>query len=75
MLTQKTLDKINKMGQLKYYKKNLNDLYPNKYPRHHVRDYRSPVKAWNSKIVIKSSEEGHVTEIVYTDGKKSTNTT
>lgn len=74
MLSQKTLNKVKKLGQLMHYKKNDMELYPNKYPRHHVKEYKSPVRAWSSEIVVRNAEEGHVSEIVYTDGKKSKNT-
>ncbi len=66
--------KVEKLGQLMHYKKNHNELYPNKFPRHRVGEYKSPVVAWSSEVVVSHNDGETVKEVKYTDGKKSKNT-
>ena len=70
----KLAKKVEKLGQLMHYKKNPTELHASKFPRHRVGEYKSPVVAWSSEVVISHNDGETVKEVKYTDGKKSKNT-
>ena len=70
----KLAKKVEKLGQLMHYKKNATELHSNKFPRHRVGEYKSPVVAWSSDIIVSHKDGETFKEVKYKDGKKSKNT-